>query len=165
MKPANPLHPRAAFTLVELVATVAVIGVLTAMAIPIYSNVRSSSDQAVANDHVEALNRAVTNFSQTCWKLPTAADPSSTDDEYAVLRSIQYTFPAVEMKLGSPFFSPDYDPPVSSNSGHLRIRWNGRSFELLKFGESGTGLRFGTGADYKKTAYVFPYGYKPEGAN
>jgi len=148
-----------------MVTVVAIIGMLAAIAIPVYSNLHNSSAEAVATDHVEALNRAVTNFSHSCWKLPTAPNASSTDDEYAVLRSLQYKFPADQLKPGSPFFPPTYDPVASSNSKDLRIRWNGKSFELLKPGQFGTGFRFNSGNDLKKTNYAFSSGYKPEGAN
>lgn len=161
----TPLKKRRAFTLVELLVTVTIIGVLALIAIPVYTNVFGSSEESVAGDHVEALNRATANFSHSCWKLPTAPVAASTDDEYAVVRSLQYKFPATEMKPGSPFFDPRYDPVASSNSNDLRIRWNGKSFELLKKGQSGTGLRVYNGHDYKATPYAFPAGYKPEGAS
>jgi len=160
-----PVRGSAAFSLVEIVVVVAIIGVLSAVAIPVFSNLHGASEKAVASDHVEALNRAVTNFSHTCWKFPTAANASSTDDEFAVVRSLQYKFPVNNLKPGSPFFDPKYDPQPSSNSSHLRIRWNGIGFELLGWGQSGTGLRYHNGEDFKQTPYSFPSGYQPEGSN
>jgi prepilin-type N-terminal cleavage/methylation domain-containing protein len=161
---ALPRKP-AAFTLVELIVTIGIIGALTGVAIPIYSNVRNASEETAATDLVEGLNHAVTKYSQECWKMPTAADASSTADEYAVLRSLQYRFPAPNIRPGSPFFNTNYDPKTSSNSSDIRIRWNGKSFELLKHGQSGTGLRYDNGNDTKSTPYTFPTGYKPEGAS
>ncbi len=160
----SPVAVRRAFTIVELLVTVAIIGLLASIAIPVYSNIREASEKAVAGDQVEALNRAITTFAQNCWKLPTAPDAASTADELAVLRSLQYQFPSASLKPGSPYFDQTYDPPSSSNSLHLRIRWNGKSFELLEPGTSGTGLRYASGADYKKVPVSFPNGYKPEGA-
>jgi type II secretory pathway pseudopilin PulG len=164
MKSALFIAGRAAFSIAELVVTVAIIGVLAAISIPVYSNARDAAERTLADDHVEALNRAVTTFSQNCWQLPTAANASSTTDELAVVRSLQYQFPSASLKPGSPYFDPTYDPQTSSNTAYLRIRWNGKSFERLDFGQAGTGLRFNSGSDYKKTPYAFPPGYKPEGA-
>lgn len=159
---------RKGYTLAELIVTIAIIGVLIGVAIPIYSNVRNASEETVAMDHVEAMNGAVMKYSQECWKFPTAPSATGTNDEYAVLRSLQYRFPNLSNgapgKAGSPFFNPNYDPRVSSNSSDLRIRWNGKSFELLKRGQSGTGLKYDNGNDLRNTPYSFPPGYKPEGA-
>jgi len=155
----------AAFTLVELVVTIGIVGTLVGIAIPIYSNVRNASEEAVATDHVEALNSAVDKYSQECWKIPTAAAPDVTDDEYLVLRSLQYRFPAATLRPGSPFFNPNYDPAASSSTSDLRIRWNGKNFDLLKHGQPGKGLKYDNGHDVKNTPYSFPSGYKPEGAS
>jgi prepilin-type N-terminal cleavage/methylation domain-containing protein len=156
---------RRAFTLVELIVTIGIVGVLTGIAIPIYSNVRNASEEGVATDHVEALNAAVTKYSQECWKFPTAAYPDGTTDEYAVLRSLQYRFPAPNLRPGSPFFNPNYNPGTSSNTADLRIRWNGKNFDLLKRGQPGIGLKYDSGNDVKANPYSFPTGYKPEGAS
>ena len=158
------LTKRAAFSLTELIITIAVIGVVASVAVVTYGNVMERSRRAVATDHLEQLNRAVANFSHACWKFPTAAVPGDTTDEYAVLRSLQWKFPAAQLKLGSPYFDPKYDPVASSNATEYRLRWNGRSFELIDRGQNGTGLRFNSGKDFKSTPYSFPSGYKPAGA-
>jgi prepilin-type N-terminal cleavage/methylation domain-containing protein len=154
-----------AFTITELIVTVAIVGLLAAISIPIYSNLRDDSERALANDHIEALNRALTTFSQNCWKIPTVPNDSSPDDELAVVRSLQYQFPSSSLKPGSPYFDQKYNPPASSNKSYLRIRWNGKSFELIDRGTVGTGLRFNSGADYGRDPYVFPSGYVPEGGS
>jgi prepilin-type N-terminal cleavage/methylation domain-containing protein len=153
-----------AFSLAEIVVTVAIIGVLASIAIPVYSGVTERSRRAVAVDHLESMNRAVANFAHTCWKLPTAAVDGDTADEFLALRSLQWQFPASALKPGSPYFDPKYDPAASSSTTEYRIRWNGRGFELLDKGQAGTGLRFNAGKDFKATPYSFPSGYKPDGA-
>ncbi len=164
MKPGNQSHRRAGFSLPEVVVTITLIGILAAIVIPIYSDVRETSQKRVVEDHVEAMNRAVADFSHACWKLPTAADNATTADEFVVLRSLQWKFPASSLKLGSPYFDPKYDPASSSDSDTYRIRWNGRTFEVIARGEAGTGLRYRGVADYKTSPYSFPNGYTPAGA-
>jgi len=163
MKPPIPSPRRAGFTLHEVIVTVALIGVFAAIIIPIYSDVRETSQERIVEDHVEDLNRAVADFSHACWALPTPADNSATTDEFIVLRSLQWKFPAASFKIGSPYFDPRYDPAPSSDTSTYRIRWNGRSFEMIAKGQAGTGLRYRGVADYK-TPYSFPNGYTPAGA-
>ncbi len=152
--------PRAGFSFVELIITLAIMGLLAAVAIPVYSNVTKSSGETIATDHVESLNRAVAKFSQNCWRLPSPADNSVTTDEFVVLRSIQYRFPISNPKVGSPYFDPRYNPTASSSTNDLRIRWNGTGFELLKTGTAGSGLRYNGGNEYT-TPSSFPNGYQP----
>ena len=146
-----------------MLVTISIIGVLAGVSIPIFSNMTTGSKQAAATDLVETLNRAVIKFSQNCWKISTAADAAATTDEFLVLRSLQYTFPAAQRKVGSPFYDARYNPSASSDSKELRIRWNGTTFELLKPGTSGTGLRYGDGSEYT-SAYAFPSDYAPVAA-
>ena len=151
---------RTGFTFAELMVTLSIMGVLAAVAIPVYSNITKSSKEKLAVDHMESLNRAVAKFSQNCWKLPTPANNAATTDEFLVLRSLQYKFPVSNLKVGSPYFDPRYNPSTSSSTNDLRIRWNGTSFELLTTGTAGTGLRYSGGSEYT-TPYSFPNGYQP----
>ena len=155
---------RGGFSLTEIVVTVAVLGVLTSIAVTSFSNSSDVAKRTVVVDHVELLNRALAAYSQNCWKMPTAAAAGDTTDEFKVLRSLQWTFPPSQLKIGSPYFDPKYSPSASSNTNDFRIRWNGVTFEVLDPGQSGTGLKFGGGNDFAKTPYSFPSDYKPEGA-
>lgn len=155
--------PRGAFSLTEMLVTILIIGVLAAIAIPVYSNITETSRRTVVQDHVEALNRAVTNFGHACWKFPTAANDSATTDEMAVVRSLQWKFPASSLKLGSPYFDPRYDPAGTSSTSEYRIRWNGKGFEMLDKGQAGSGLKYDGSSDYKPAPYTFPSGYTPVG--
>ena len=154
------------FTLTELLVTVGVIAVLAGIAIPAYSGITGTAKNVETDDFAESLNRAVGNFNQANWEIPTPADPDATTDEFLVLRSLQFkNWPAGSFKPGAPYFSAKYDPGISSDSDSHRLRWNGRSFEVLRPGTAGKGfLKTFEGKDYKAADYVFPSGYSPAGS-
>lgn len=154
------------FTLPEILMVIGIIGVLAAVSIPAYTGITSRTQDVEAQDFVESLNRAVLRFGQANWDIPTTANNSSTADETTVLLSLQYKWAAKqagrELRLGSPYFSQKYKPGTSSDTGTHRIRWNGRGFELLKPGTSGSGLlKTFDGKDQKDC--VFPNGFLPAG--
>jgi len=159
-------RPRRGFTLPEILTVIAIIGVLAAISIPAYTGITSTAQNVEAGDFVESLNRAVLRFGQANWDIPTAANNPAVTDEVTVLLSLQFKWSARqagrELRLGSPYFTPKYNPATSSNSTTHRIRWNGRSFELLKPGTSGSGLlKTFDGRDQKDC--VFPNGFLPAG--
>ena len=157
---------RRAFSLPEILTVIAVIGVLAAIAIPAYTNITRSAQDAEASDFVESLNRAVLRFAQANWDIPTPADNASTADELTVLLSIQFKWAdkaaGREIRLGSPYFSQRYRPAVSNNSTVHRLRWTGRGFEVLLPGQPGSGLlKTFDGKD--QTNAVFPVNFLPAG--
>ena len=160
------INSKRGFTLPEILTVIAIIGVLAAVAIPAYTGVTSKVQDVEAGDFVESLNRAVLRFGQANWDMPTPADNSATADEATVLLSLQYKWSGKqagrELRLGSPYFTQKYKPATSSTSTTHRIRWNGRTFEWLKPGTSGSGLlKTFDGKDQKDC--VFPGGFLPAG--
>lgn len=160
---------RRAFSLVEILVVISIIGVLAAIAIPAVTGLTSSAKDVEADDFTESLNRAVRNFAQSNWEIPTAANNGATTDEFIVLRSLQHRWGNTgtigsPYKAGSPYFSPKYNPATSSDSTTYRLRWNGRTFEMLRPGTAGSGfLKTFEGRDYTAADYVSPSGYKPAG--
>ncbi|MEZ5328372.1 MAG: type II secretion system protein [Verrucomicrobiales bacterium] len=151
----------AGFTLVELVVTIAIMGFIAAIGIVAYSKTIHGVRKSVAWDKTEILNLGLKKYSQMVHDIPTAADPASADDEFLVLRSLQWKHPT-DPSVGAPYVRPDYNPVASSSSEDYRIRWNGFVFEVLNPGVAGTGLLISdTGSDIT-TRYSFPSDYSPE---
>jgi prepilin-type N-terminal cleavage/methylation domain-containing protein len=160
---ANQRHAHG-FSLVEIMTTIAIIGILVGVAIQSYRGINERTAAVTTQDFTESLNKAVRLFEQSNWDFAVAADHSVSTDEFIVLRALQYQWPASAMKPASPYFSPNYNPTASSDSTKHRIRWTGRTFESLLPGTAGTGfLKTFAGADYTTAAYVFPNGYTVPG--
>lgn len=73
-------HKHNAFTLVEVLVVLAVIGVMTSMVINVYKNVTKDSNEVVARQQQVAVQNAVNNWvsAKTSRPFPTnSADPTS----------------------------------------------------------------------------------------
>ena len=77
-----PLAARfaAAFSLVELLATVAIIGIITFMAIPQVTQMRSDAERTLAISRAESLNLAVASMIQMRGRTQAALDWAGKDD-------------------------------------------------------------------------------------
>jgi len=157
---------RAGFALAELIATIAVLAILSGISISSYSGLSISAREGVARDNVALLNRALLHFNQVNWDIVLSPQANSASDELAVLRSLQWRDPDPDPRKvspGSPYISASFDATVSSSEDDFRIIWNGRAFELLAPGTPGTGLRTGTRQPEGNSSYTFPSGYQPIG--
>ena len=65
------------FTLIELMIVIAIIGILAAIAIPIYSNMQARARIAKAQSDLRGMHSALVSFSATCGDVP-AANPNIT---------------------------------------------------------------------------------------
>ena len=151
-----------AFSLVELVVTVGVLGVITAIAVTYYGGTFDSSKNVVAGQMAETLNLGLKKYAQVNYEFNLAADDASADDELAILRSLQYR-DALDPVPGAPFVRPDWNPVGSSDAEDYRLSWNGQIFVLIEPGTAGTGLKVAFQATDYGENYNFPDDFVPVG--
>ena len=147
--------------MVEMLITIAVIGILASVATVIYSVTLDQSKKILATNVKETLNTAIHRFNASCYELVYAPTGTGTDEVY-VLRTLQYRNPN-NPQTGAPFMRNDWDPSESSSTSDYRIAWQGSMFTLLTPGTSGTGLKVAfDGSDLGKTI-TFPSNFAMAG--
>jgi prepilin-type N-terminal cleavage/methylation domain-containing protein len=124
------------FSLVELLVTIAVIGVLAAIAIPRLGGIVPAAKSGVSRDAAGFLNRAVLHYGQIVRAVPVAA-ASGSSDEAEVLALLKTRDPDVP---GSPFVPVEFTATASSDAGLVRLQWNGKFYKPLVVGEEGDGI-------------------------
>lgn len=133
-------HDRA-LSLPEIVITIAIIGLLAAIAIPLMGRVVAGSERTVATRNLDLINGAVLAFNQSNWELVLTA-AADTTDELAIYNSLRYRDPS-NPSPGSPYLPENTVFVASSSADTYRARWNGRVFELLPPGTAGSGWDLG----------------------
>ena len=147
------------FSLIEVLTTIAIVGVLSAIAMNVYEGTVEKSQETIADNLVETLNTSLSEFSHALWDIRTTKNDGSSDDEFLVLRSLQYDDPN-DLIPGQPFMRPDWNPLASGNTDDYRLLWTGRMFKLARPGESGTGLKVTFDGTDLGTMYEFANGYQ-----
>ena len=152
------------FSMSEMVIVISIIGVLAGIVVMPMSQFLGASKDALASSRQETLNQAVHRFAQQNYELLFDAMNGSAADEMVILRTLQYRDPNIKRaQPGSPYMDPRYNPVSSSDSNVHRLRWSGRLFELLKPGQSGTGILMDfEGSDFN-TAFDFPPNFQMAG--
>ena len=128
----------AGFSMAEMLTTVAVIGVMSAIMMKVFAHVKERSSEIIATDLVETVNQALTKFVQGQYKITIVEDADSADDEEAILALLQERDPTVP---GTPYLRADWNPVASSSVDDYRIQWKGQRFILVDPGEAGFGLK------------------------
>lgn len=164
--PSTP-HRLRGFSLVEIVVTVAVLGIIASIGIVAVGNVNERSRDTMAKNLAETLNGATRAFSHANWDLRFTASAASAGDEMMVLRSLQYREPdgaGKEVIYKGPYMRDDWNPSTSSDPNDWRIQWTGSSWKWLGKGEAGAGLKVSMDGTDLGTPYVFPPNFKPVGS-
>ena len=96
--------------MVEMLITISIIGILSAIGISVYKGVTGNAEVAIAGDFVESLNRGLHEYEQTNQTINVESNANSTDDELQIVKELQKT--DVDA-FGSPYFNPDWKPTAS----------------------------------------------------
>lgn len=121
----------------EVMIAIGVLAVIVSFVIPSITNVVPASQSATAETNLERLNQAVLKYNHVSEELTTADIADSLADEQTVFTALQTRDANV---LGSPFLGSEYSLQSSSSDTAYRAFWNGRMFEMIPVGATGTGL-------------------------
>ena len=152
---------RRGFSLVEILVVIGILAILAGVLIPTITRVLPSARETISRANLEELNQAVLRFHQANWELVLEADDDSNDDEVAIVRSLQYR--GANPAPGSPYLDPTMTIESSDDETTFRASWNGRVFQMLEPGTSGSGLDLAR-MHSSGTAFAFNENYQPVGA-
>ena len=159
----NKYPKHCGFSLVEVIVTVAVLVVISSLAIKYFGGTLDASRSVVAEDVMTVINNGLKKHSQMNYAFNLPADHGGVDDEIAILRSLQWRDP-VDLVPGAPFIPGNWHPVESYDIEEYRLRWNGKLFNVLEPGTSGSGIKVQFDASDYSLNYTFPDDFVPVGA-
>lgn len=155
-----------AFSMVEALTTIAIIGILAAIAIPSIGTVTEGSRRGVATNVLETLNKATKEFSHSQYDLRVTPNPATGGDELLILRTLQWRDPnpSGELNVPGPFMRTNWNPTPSTSDQDYRVEWTGSSWRLLQPGTAGAGLKIAFDGSDLGDSYIHAPDFQPIGS-
>ncbi|MEM7387521.1 MAG: type II secretion system protein [Verrucomicrobiota bacterium] len=148
-----------AFSAVEVLIALAIIGIVSGLALTQFGGISDSAQASVSASRIEGLNRALFQFEQINWELNVTPTGTATEEE-AILMTLQWDDGVM---MGAPYYRADWIPEKDNDSETHRIKWNGSVFVPLVPGDDGYGLVVNFEGTDTGTARTFPADYEPLG--
>jgi len=166
----NELRPQnnRAMSLVEMLIVIAVIGIISAIAVPNIGTILQGSKSGVAENVVQTLNKATREFGHSHYDLRTNPIAASGGDEMLLLRTLQWresdASSGGELNPKGPFMRTDWNPTTSVSDEDYRTEWTGSAWKLVEPGTAGAGLKIIFDGTDLGTPYVHAASFAPSGS-